>query len=386
MRAVDRLLHGMQTVALFKPHHTAASEAAAIEIMRSGQIASGPKVTEFQNALANWTSHSPVVSTDDMSGAMLLALRLCGVGSGDEVLTSAYTCLSSASPIANLGARPRWVDVDADTGLLDPEVLAERITPRTRACVVYHAAGYPARMPAIAALCRKHGIALIEDCNNAFGARLHGKPLGYWGDAAVYSFYPNRQINAAEGGAVSFRDASLVDAALRLRRFGIPTSGFRDAMGEIDPRCDVPAIGWSAAMSQLNAALGLAQLPGLEQRLSATRANAAALTARLSVVPGIRVVAPTTGADPVYWGLLALTEHRDTVLAELKRRGVMASKLHHRLDSYSGFAAEPVRLSGTTVFMDRVIALPCGHWLQSEELDHVAEVVEESIRSARAVA
>lgn len=371
----------MTDVSLFKAYGDAATEAAALAVLRSGQIASGPKVAEFQQALQPWLGLPHGVTTSDMSSAMLLALHLCGVGAGDEVLSPAYTCMSSAAPIANLGAKPRWVDVDAATGLLDPNALKARITPRTKACVVYHAAGYPAAMPEIAALCREHGIALVEDCNTALGARLKGQTVGVWGDAAVYSFYPNRQLNGIGGGAVAFRDPARAEAAQRLRRFGIALSGFRDAIGEINPASDITAIGWSAAMNQLSSAVALAQLPGLPARLQATLAHALGLAERLAGLPGLTVVAPGDGAEPAYWGLLVLCERRDVVLGELKRKGIMASKLHHRLDTYSGFAAAAVVLPGTTAFLERVIALPCGHWLSEADLDRVASATRAALQA-----
>lgn len=371
----------MHTVSLFKANHAADSEAAVLDVLRSGQIAAGPKVVEFQQALSAWVGHGRAVTTDNMSSAMLLALHLLGLKAGDEVLTPAYTCLSSASPIRHAGAHPRWVDLDPETGLMDPNAVAARFTPRTRACVVYHAAGYPARIREIGALCQDRGVALIEDCNNALGATVDGVRVGSLGDAAVYSFYPNRLLNAGEGGAVSFLDPAHADAALRLRRFGIPLTGFRDAMGEIDPHCDVPALGWSAAMNQINSALGLAQLPDLAARLAATRSRATALAARLRELPGLHVVAPGPGANPVYWGLLVRVPARDAVLAAIKRDGVLASKLHHRLDTYSGFQAEAADLPGTAAFLDQVIALPCGAWLTEADLDHVAQVVESALRN-----
>jgi perosamine synthetase len=373
----------MHTISLFKANHAAASEAAVLDVLRSGQIAAGPKVGEFQHALSAWVGHGRAVTTDNMSSAMLLALHLLGVKAGDEVLTPAYTCLSSASPILHAGAQPRWVDVEPDSGLMDPKALEARFTPRTKACVVYHAAGYPARIREIAALCRDRNVPLVEDCNNALGATVDGERVGSLGDAAVYSFYPNRLLNAGEGGAVSFLDPAQADAALRLRRFGIPLTGFRDAMGEIDPHCDVPAIGWSAAMNQINSALGLAQLPDLAARLEATRARAKTLTTRLRDLPGLDVVAPGSGANPAYWGLLVQVRARDAVLAAIKREGVLASKLHHRLDTYSGFQSEAADLPGTANFLDQVIALPCGAWLTEADLDHMAQVVESALRTTR---
>lgn len=373
----------MSTVSLFNVYGDEATEAAALAVLRSGQIASGPKVAEFQQALTPWVGPPNIVTTSDMSSAMLLALRLCGVQAGDEVLSPAYTCMSSAAPIANLGARSRWVDVDGATGLLDPAALRTRITPRTKACVVYHAAGYPAAMPEIASFCRDHGIALIEDCNTAFGARLQGRPVGSWSDAAVYSFYPNRQVNGIEGGAVAFREPGRADAALKLRRFGIALSGFRDAIGEINPASDIAEVGWSAAMNQLNSAVAHVQLSGVAARLATTQSNARALAARLAGQDGVEIVRSGETAEPVYWGLLVLCERRDLVLAKLKREGVMASKLHHRIDTYSGFGAEPANLPGTAAFLDRVIALPCGYWLAESDIDRVARTMAEAVAASR---
>ena len=378
----------MKAVPLFHAFRDAATDTAALEVLHSGQIAAGPRVAAFESALAQRLGHAELVSTVDMSMAMLLALRLAGVGPGDEVLSPAYTCLSSTAPIANLGARPRWVDVEPLTGLLDPAALRRAISARTKACVVYHAAGYPARTAEIASICREAGLPLIEDCNTALGARQDGQSVGQQGDFAVYSFYPNRQINAADGGALGLRDAAQAQRARRLRRFGVALSGFRDALGEIDSASDVAEIGWSGAMSQLHAALGLAQMESLDARLTATRRNAADLASRLQSLSdqGLKLVQATAGSEPSPWGLLVLVEQRDAVLAALKRAGVMASKLHHRVDSYSGFGADPAELPGTAAFLARVIALPCGHWLQPADLGRVTGAVDVSIRLARSAA
>lgn len=373
----------MPTVSLFHAYGDAETEAAAIRVLRSGQIASGPQVAEFQQALQPWLGLPHGVTTSDMSSAMLLALHLCGVGAGDEVLSPAYTCMSSAAPIANLGAKPRWVDISPASGSVDPAALRGRITKRTKACVVYHPAGYPAALPEITAICREHGIAVIEDCNTALGARLHSQAVGAWGDAAIYSFYPNRQINGIEGGAVAWRDPALAQSAQRLRRFGIALSGFRNAVGEINPASDIAEVGWSAAMNQLNSAVALAQLPSLGWRLQATRANAEWLAERLAGLPGLTVIAPSVGAEPAYWGLLVLADRRDAVLAELRGQGVMASKLHHRIDSYTGFRADPVDLPGTEAFLDHVIALPCGYWLDAPGLNRVEAAVIQAMRRIR---
>jgi len=361
------------TIRLFQPAHSPQVEQTALEVLRSGQIASGGRVASFEAAIAALIGRPEVVTTDDMTSALMLALHLANVGPGDEVLTMAYSCLSSNSAVVRIGATPVWVDIDPATASMSIDDLKRAITPRTKAVMVYHVAGYPARMTEIAALCRECGIVVIEDCNNALGARLGNAPVGQIGDFAVYSFYPNRQVNAVEGGALACPSAAVSARARRLRRFGIDAAKFRDRLGEISPVSNVPEIGWSASLSNLNAAIGLAQLPALESQLRRTRDNAARLRDACTGVAGFVPVTAIPGAEPCYWAFLALADRRDERLSRLKKGGVHASKLHHRNDDYTGFAAHRRPLPGTDEFMSRVLALPCGWWLADEEMDRLIE-------------
>lgn len=366
-----------KAVPLFHAARSGEMELATLNVLRSGQIASGPKVAEFEARFGDAIGRSHVVCTNDMTSALVLALHLAGVGHGDEVLTLAYSCMSSNSAITRVGATPVWVDLDPDTASLSVTDLARALTPRCRAVTLYHVAGYPGPAPAVAAFCRQHGLSFIEDCNNALGATLSGAPVGHFGDFAVYSFYPNRQINAIEGGALVCRDADTAARALRLRRFGIDGGTFRDPQGEINAASDIPEVGWSAAFSQLNAAVGLAQLAARPAQLSRTRTLAARMQAQLAGVPGLQAVAATPDADPAYWVLLLLVTQRDRLLSALKRRGIDCSKLHQRNDVYSGFAAARRPLAGTDRFMDHVLGIPCGWWLSDEEANHVVTAIRE---------
>src|SRR6218665_2218330 len=247
-------------IRLFHAAHSADLEKVAIDVLCSGQIASGPKVQAFELALEAVVGRRHLVTTNDMTSAVVLALHLAGAGPGDEVLTLAFSCMSSNSPIVRVGARAVWVDIDPMSASMSVDDVRRAISPRTKALLLYHVAGYPGPAAEIAALCRERGITVIEDCNNALGALQDGKPVGSVGDYTVYSFYPNRQINAIEGGALVCPDQATAERAIRLRRFGIDAKSFRDQLGEIDARSDIPEVGWSAALNQLNAAIGLAQL------------------------------------------------------------------------------------------------------------------------------
>jgi perosamine synthetase len=363
------------SIALFGVMHDTVIEQAAAYVLRSGQIASGPAVEQFRRRFGAMIGNDNVATTSDMSSAMTIALRLAGAGPGTEVISMPFACLSTNAPIAGSGTLVRWADMNPATGAIDLDDVARLITPRTRALVLYHVAGYPGPAAAAAALCRDAGIRLIEDCDNALGATIDGMPVGSFGDHAIYSFYPNRQINGIEGGAITCRSASELERAVRLRRFGIDPARFRDGLGEIDPACDVAEIGWAATMSNLNSAVARSQLDGVAFRLARTQQNAHRLAAALDGLANVRPLTILPGALPAYWVLGVHVGGRDACLAPIKAAGVAVSRLHHRNDGYSAFGPCERRLRGVDAFTSTNLYLPCGWWLDDGAIDRVAEVV-----------
>lgn len=378
------------TIPLYGVVHLDAMEAAAAEVLRSGCVASGEKVAELEQALASalgLPDAAQLVTVADASNAVDIALRLAGVQAGDEVLTTAFACLSTNAPIAAAGARPVWVDIDPVSGNMDPQALTAAIqqAPRARAVIVYHVAGYPAALDAIANICRQHGLTLIEDANAALGATIDCKPVGTRGDFGVLSFYPNRQLNGGGGGALICRDPQHAARARRLRRYGIDLPRFRRADGEIDPACDVAEIGWPAAMTNLAAALALAQMDSLDERLAQARGNAARIAARLHGLPGVRVVPLLPGADPACWACLIHADDWRGLHQHLRAAGMQSSQLHMRNDLYTGFGpprGPNANLPGTDAFMSSVLALPCGAWLNTQAVDNLCHTIEDWTRRA----
>jgi dTDP-4-amino-4,6-dideoxygalactose transaminase len=357
-------------------------EKAALDVIRSGQIATGPLVDKFEASFGQFAGQDHVVCTSDMTSALVLALRLAGVQRGDEVATLAFSCMSSNASIAIAGAKALWIDLDPATMTMSVDDLAAKLGPNTKAVTLYHVAGYPAPVAQIAALCKRHGIPLIEDCNAAVGAKVGKQPVGQAATFSVYSFYPNRQINALEGGAVACPDAATALRARNLRRYGIDLTSFRDHRGEIDPQSDVPEIGLSAAFSQLHAAVALSQLPTLAERTLQTLENAKTLSALLSEIDGLRVVQPIAGARPAYWGLLLDVDQRDALLLGLKAQGIQCSALHQRNDAYSGFSSAMSTLPGTAHAMDRLLTIPCGWWLTKDDVRRIAATIQNLKSSA----
>ncbi|QBC43125.1 DegT/DnrJ/EryC1/StrS family aminotransferase [Iodobacter fluviatilis] len=367
----------MMNLPLFGVVNSAEMERVVVDVLRSGKIASGEYVTKFEAGLGELLGKKNVVTTVDMTSAMHLALYIAGVGVGDEVITSPFSCLATNSPIATLGATPVWVDLLPDSVLIDVKAFKASITPKTKAAIVYHVAGYPAPIEEIAAICREYKIILVEDCDNALLATVNGKQVGSWGDFSVYSFYPNRQINASEGGALVCRLEQDAIKAKRLRRFGINSSQFRRTDGEINPLEDVKEAGWACTLNNLCSALGYMQLPDVHRRVDAARRNAKYLDQYFFGSKKIVPIKPIDGSTPSYWVYLIVSSNRDALLAGLKELGIFASILHQNNHIYSCFAknAHEQGLKNANELQKNIIALPCGWWLDSDDMQKIATAV-----------
>lgn len=358
---------------LFKPYYSPEFDKVISSVLQTGAIASGPYIDLFEKGLGAILEKEYVLSMSDMSAAMFLALYLSDVRQGDEVATTAFACMSSNSPVHAIGAKPLWIDVAPGSLHMDPEQLEASITPKTKAVILYHTAGYPAEAKKIAAICKKHGLRLIEDCDNSLlSSNIEGL-CGTWADFSVYSFYPNRLINGIEGGALVFNDKDDFHRAKKLRRFGIDGSKFRNSLGEINNQCDIPEIGWSIGMSNVNCAVAYTQLHNLNDRIATIKRNAKLIDNMLQGNEKITYFHHREDDDPVHWVYLLKIKNRDAMIMKLKEAGIHASSLHQRNDIYSGFHASLRNMPNTTELQDNVLALPVGWWLSEEDTVSMVE-------------
>jgi len=227
----------------------------------------------------------------DVSGALTLALFMAGVRPDDEVIVSPMVCLATSMPIANLFARPLWCDVDPATGMLDPQRIGDLVTPRTRAILAYHWSGDVADLEALQAAARAHGLKLIEDASEAFGAEYRGAKLGRHGsDFCIYSFSAVRQITAGEGAALFCASSGDYADARRLRRYGIHQPSFRLPSGDLNPESDIAVPGFNFGMNNIAASIGLAQIPHVENLVARQRANGRYYDSALAGVGGLTLL------------------------------------------------------------------------------------------------
>ena len=367
---------GESPIPLFKGRIAAGAADAMAHVLASGQLATGPRVREFETRLGERIGNPHCVATSDRAGALTLALRLCGVTPGDEVLLSPLTCLSTTMPIANLQARPVWCDIDPNTGMLDPQALKNQRSQRAKAIIHYHWAGDVGPLAALQAAANSLGLPLIEEASGAFAASFRGRALGATGsDFCIYSFYAVSHLSAGEGGALFCGAAASAQSARQLRRFNIHQASFRLAGGDLNPDSDIQQPGYSCAMSDLTAGLALAQLSEVDDTLARHRANAAWLDAALANVPGITRLQRDPEAQSAHWVYALRASGRAGLIEKLHRHGIGAQRLHLRNDHYTCFADSGQPLPGVEAFDADNLCIPCGWWLSPEDLTRIARCI-----------
>jgi dTDP-4-amino-4,6-dideoxygalactose transaminase len=335
--------------------------AEVAEVLRSGQITMGPKVSEFEAGLAEACAVEHAVAVSSGTAALHLAVLALGIGPGDEVIVPAYTFPATANVVALAGAQPVLVDVDVETMNLRPDSVAEAVTDRTRAVLVVHLFGRPAPWEEIEAVVPE-GVALLEDAAGALGARRGGRPCGGLGRLGCLSFHPRKIVTTGEGGAVTTNDGEIADAIRRLRHHGIEPRG----------DFDIRAPGLNYRLSDILCAIGISQLRRLEELLQERERLAAAYAERLDG----RVGLPTAGEGDRH-GLQAYVvriDRRDEALAALREAGIQAQigtyALHH-LGAFRDQGPFP----GADACYDRALALPFHNRLTEADIDRVSGVL-----------
>jgi len=268
-------------------------EKYLVECIRTGWISSeGPFIKKFEEQLAARMGRKYGVAVSNGSVALDASVMALGLGPGDEVILPTFTIISCAAAIVRVGAVPVVVDCDPDTWNMDIAQIEARITPRTRAIMVVHIFGLPVDMDPLLALARKHGLKVIEDAAEMHGQTYKGKPCGSFGDISTFSFYPNKHITTGEGGMIVTDDPALAEKCRSLRNLCFKP----------EQRFVHDELGWNFRMSNLQAALGVAQLERLDEFVQIKRRMGARYTELLAGTQGIQLpLAHTDYADNIYW-------------------------------------------------------------------------------------
>ncbi len=346
------------------------------EVFRSGYLADGACVRQFEQSLRSFIGNKNLITAGDVSSAILLSLFMAGVRPGDEVIASPVACLATNEPVLNLFASIIWGDVHPNTGNLDPACIGDLVTDKTKAVLYPHWAGDVAEVDKINEVARRYGLRVIEDAGEALGAEFRGREIGNTGtDFTVFSFHAIRHITTGEGAAITFCYSEEAEQANWLKRYGIHQPSFRDSLCEIDPASDIPVAGYNTYMTNIAAVIGIEQMKRLRDVIDRHRSNGRFYDETLASVPGITMCYRPPHRSSSYWVYTLLAEHRDDLLKALRERGVYASKVHLRNDIYSCFQTEPRHLPGADEFCSRYLCIPCGWWVSDAHREYIVEAI-----------
>lgn len=358
---------------------------AVAETLRSGWLTMGPRTAAFEEAFAAHLGVRHAVAVSSCTAALHLAYLAAGAGPGDEVIVPSFTFAATANAALYCGATPVFAEIlSRKQPYLDPEDVARRITPRTKAVCVVHYAGYPAAVDGLKEVCDAHGVALIEDVAHAPSATLLGRKLGTWGLAGAFSFFSNKILSVGEGGLLC-TDSDEVAALARSRRSHAMTSGTWDRHRGRTDTYDVVELGYNYRLDEPRAALLLARLARLEQDISRRRELTLRYRSLLAEVPGL--IVPYEDGDvsgsscyvmPV---MLERLGDQSEVARRMRERGIQTSIFYPAVHRFSAYRERfpGVSLPITEMAAQTELTLPLFPHMTHEDQDRVVAALAEAV-------
>jgi dTDP-4-amino-4,6-dideoxygalactose transaminase len=358
-------------------------EVAEVEaVLASGYLTQGPKVTEFEGLVAELIGVPYAFATTSATTALHLSLAALGIGPGDEVLVPDYTFPATANVVVQQGARPVLVDIDTETFTVTADALEQGITPRTRAMIPVHAFGLSADMDPILALARERGVPVIEDAACALATTYFGRSCGGLGTAGCFSFHPRKAITTGEGGMITTRDDELAKSIVLLRSHGGVRRGNRFTF---------EAAGFNYRLSDILAAVGVAQLRKLESMVARRRAAASRYRDLLAEMDLLRLPVEPAWGGHVYQSFVVLLDEgidRDAVIRTLAEQGIETTlgtyALHREPFFGRSFGYQPGDLPASDAAYRRSLALPMYATLEADDQAYVADQLRAALARAHA--
>ncbi len=338
-------------------------------VIDDSAFAGGKYVAEFETDFARYCGTRFAIGVGNGTESLWLCLLALGIKPGDEVITVAATFIATAEAISHAGAVPVFVDVDERTSLMDPELLAAAITPRTKAIIPVHLYGQVADMDPILRIARAHGIPVIEDAAQAHGATYRGRQAGSLGRAGSFSFYPGKNLGAmGEAGAITTDDADLADRLRVLRDHGQRT------------KYNHFEIGWNSRMDGMQAAVLRIKLRRLTEGNSRRRAHSEHYRNLLAGTPGIVLPEIRGTGESSHHLFVVRVRERDRVIAEMAKRGIGCG-IHypipvHRQPAYAAHAVSRASLPITERWAEEVVSLPMYPELQESQVAAAAQALK----------
>jgi dTDP-4-amino-4,6-dideoxygalactose transaminase len=342
-------------------------------VFRSGMLGEGPKVAEFKQHMEKYLGCRNFLPLSSGTAALALALRLVGV-EGGEVITTPFTMIATNTSIKAAGADPVFADIEENNMNIYYASVANRITSRTRAIMCVHVAGIPCEMEKLRAL----GLPIISDAAHAIGTYYKRNHIVHWADYTCFSFQSIKQLTTGDGGAIVVKDDKQFERAERLKWFGM-TRNVPEGKTRLQHQmtADVPEWGYKYHMNDIAAAIGLANLPGLDESLKVASSNALYYHENLKNVKGLTL--PTIPlSKPAWFAYPVFVEDRERFMAKMLERKIETTPMWRRNDFYSTFPQmKPSNLPNMDRRQDHIVFLPVGWWVTMADMYHIVECIKE---------
>ena len=373
-------------IPLSRPDITEKEITAVCEVLRSSHLSLGPQVPAFEQGFARYLGTRRAVAVNSGTSGLFLCLKALGLGPGDEVITTPFTFIASTTCILMVGATPVLVDIDPRTLNLDSGLIQDRITPRTKALLPVEVFGNPAGMDRIAQVAQRRGLPVVEDSCEALGSALHGKKAGAFGRMAVFGFYPNKQITTGEGGMIVTDEDDLADLCVSLRNQGRALGARQGTAWLCHER-----LGYNFRLSDIHAALGLAQLSRIEE-IKAKRQQVAQWYQEILAEERRLIVPAAPPGGEMSWFVFVVrlqegftVEHRNRILEQLASDGIQVSNyfppVHLQPFMVEQFGYKRGDFPVAESVAERTIALPFFNRLTHDEVAFVCRRLSAALDS-----
>jgi perosamine synthetase len=364
-------------IPLFKIYDDDEDVRQVEEVIRSGMNwATGPKVNELESLVADYVGTKYAVTLNSGTSALHAVLMAHGIGHGDEVIVPSFTFIATANSPLFVGAKPVFADIEKDTYGLDPELVKECITSKTKVIMPVHVGGYPCKIRELREIADDHGILLIEDAAESLGAKIKDKKVGTYGDSAMFSFCAPKVITTGEGGIITTDSMEIYEKIKLLRSHGRADTKDYFSTNEY---LDYIALGYNFRMSNITAALGIAQMKKIDKVIRMRRENAEYLTRSIGKkARAVKTPSPMKEYYHLYQMYTIESDRRDALMNSLSEAGIMA-KVYFPPVHFSHFYKNVLKYSPPLPMTEklalRVLTLPMYPNLTKDEMDYMAEQI-----------
>jgi dTDP-4-amino-4,6-dideoxygalactose transaminase len=381
------------------PQHEPDEIAAVTEVLASGRtnaLVHGDKCKAFEAAFASLCRMPHAIALANGTLALELALRALGIGPGDEVIVTPRSFFASAAVVMAVGATPVFADVDAVSQNLTAATIAAAISPRARAVIPVHLAGWPCAMPEIMVLAKACGLKVIEDCAQAHGATINGDPVGSFGDAACFSFCTDKIMSTGgEGGLLLLRDSDAFDRAWSYKDHGKSLAAMAEPASGRSFRYVHHSFGSNFRLTEMQAAIGLVQLGKLNEWIATRQRHAGVLNARFASLPALRITRPDPEISHSYYKYYAFLRlvrlkpgwHRDRIITEANDAGIpcfsgSCSEIYRERAFVDAGLQPPAPLQLAQLLGNTSLMLPVDPTLSASDIERMGDVLAAIIEAA----